>query len=151
MTQLVAPFTDWPILGQDAVHRARRAQVAPLVEERGPHGARRQVAETVVIEDVQHGLAFGGRERPRRGRTGLLRPGARACRPAPVERGSRDTERAAGRSDADASSQILRCAHESFPLFGIVKPSSRETFPCTSMIVSAVSRRWRSRAFSRSS
>jgi hypothetical protein len=52
--------------GEDAVHGARGTEVASLVvEQGGVHLGRSQVGEARLVQDVEHRLLLGRRERPR--------------------------------------------------------------------------------------
>jgi hypothetical protein len=51
------------MLGEDAIHRADRADVASFVEERGEDLGWRQVDEAGLVQQIERRLAFLGRER----------------------------------------------------------------------------------------
>ena len=75
VAQLIAPLPHLVILLQDPVHRPLRAEVALLVEQLGVDLRRGEIDERELVQHLEHGRAFGGRERARRTRTRLRRGG----------------------------------------------------------------------------
>ena len=76
MGELIAPFSHRLLRGQDAIHRALRAQVLPFIEQGRDDLRRRTVDEARRHERVQDLLAFGLAKRPGGRGTGLLAPGS---------------------------------------------------------------------------
>jgi hypothetical protein len=66
MPELIAALADFAVLGQDTLHRANRADVPALVEERGEHLCRGQIAEARFVQQIEHGRALLGAPRARR-------------------------------------------------------------------------------------
>jgi hypothetical protein len=54
VAQLVAALADPRVLSQNAVHRAFRAEVAPLVEQRRVDLGRREIGEALLVQHVEH-------------------------------------------------------------------------------------------------
>jgi len=62
-----APFFDLLVFGgQDAIHRPRRAQVLPVVEQGGIDLQRRLVLEALAVKHLHDGLPFRCCQRQRR-------------------------------------------------------------------------------------
>ena len=115
------------VLGEDAVHRALRAEIAALVEQRRVDLGRRQIDEPRLVQHVEHGAPLRGAERavaapPRRGGRGLG--------PAPaVVGGLRQPERGACRRDAEPGAEIgHRLHHSRSSGFGSWHPQQRRDF-----------------------
>ena len=133
--ELVAPLPHPAVLGgEQPVHRALRAQVAALVEQRRPDLRRRAVDEPLRVQQLEHRLAFGLGERPRRRRPRPRRP--RLGRPAAaVDRRRRGAQRPARRPGADDRRQLLdrrsiiaRCSSRR-PWSRASAPRARRRFP----------------------
>src|SRR5213594_4227036 len=58
VTELIAPLANLLVLGKDAVHRALRAEVVPLVEKRGIDLSRRAINEARFVENRQGALSL---------------------------------------------------------------------------------------------
>ena len=131
VAQLIAPLAHFPVLVQKTVHRARRAEVEALVQQRGVDLVRRLIHEPFRVQMHQGGLALRVGESPRR-----LGPwgdgvGFRAWRSRPIEGGPRKIQSTAGRRAADRGRQLSGCRHElpsSRPAAGSAIPSRAETF-----------------------
>src|ERR1017187_3027008 len=54
MHELIAALARLPLLFQDAVHGAGRAEILAFVQQGGLHGRRRAVLESIFMEDQQH-------------------------------------------------------------------------------------------------
>src|SRR5690606_27900279 len=149
MRALRAAFLHRAVLGKHAVHRALRAQVLPLVEQRVERLRGRSIDEAFATQrfDDARLLLIGElarRTRPRRSPRRRPAPSLH-CRP-------RHAECLAQRLDRQAASLLKHRVHESLPSSSRVFsgiPSNVETFFWTSMIVSACSRRFSSRVTSR--
>jgi hypothetical protein len=61
MTELVAPLTHLLVRGEDAVHRARRAEIRVFIEELGVDLSRCLVGEALGVEHSEHLRALVGR------------------------------------------------------------------------------------------
>ena len=59
MHELITPFAGLALLGQDAIHGARRAQVPALVEQRRLDGRRGTVLEAFLVQHGEHLRALG--------------------------------------------------------------------------------------------
>src|ERR1035441_5816357 len=59
MDELIAALARFPLLFQDAVHGACRAEVLTFVQQSGLHGCRRAVLESLFMEDLKHRVALG--------------------------------------------------------------------------------------------
>ena len=127
---MVAAFAHLLILAQDAIHGARRTEVAAFVEEREIGLNWRVIGESFAVEHVEHFLAFGPRERARRagaakrcGRRRIRRErerlGAQRAVAAAIQRGARDAQRAARRGNADLRADGVDGLHQ------LLSPSSR--------------------------
>ena len=64
MNELVAALAGFPLLLEDAVHGANRAEVLAFVQQRSLRGCRRAVLESLFMEDQQHRGTLGLTERP---------------------------------------------------------------------------------------
>jgi len=73
--QLIASLSNLGVLGEDAVHRSFRAEVAILVEETGVDLGGSLVGEARLVQDIEHDTPFLDGERPSRGRPGRRRLG----------------------------------------------------------------------------
>jgi len=80
---LIAPLFDFVRGVQDPVHRAGRAEIGALIEQRGMH-LRRRVIDEARVEEVQDAVPFAGRERARRRRAWA---GDRHRSTPPIQRG----------------------------------------------------------------
>jgi len=58
MPQLITPLPACALGSENPVHRALRAQVALIVEQRRDDLARRPVDEARFVEDIANALAF---------------------------------------------------------------------------------------------
>ena len=63
MAQLPTPFAYFVMFVQDAVHGANGTQIYALIEQAGVDFGRREINETRLAQNVQHGLAFIGVQR----------------------------------------------------------------------------------------
>ena len=74
VSELVTPLAHFLIRREDPVHRALRAEVTALVEQRRVDLGGRQVHEARLVQDVEHGLPLlrveRSRRRPARGGVG---------------------------------------------------------------------------------
>ena len=68
MPRLGAPLPDFLRGVENAIHRARGAEIRLFLEQRGLHFGGRLIDEPLAVQHVEHRLAFGGPERARRGR-----------------------------------------------------------------------------------
>ncbi len=68
MNELIAPLATAAVDRQHPIHRAHRAEVASLVQQRGVHCRRRGVNEALAVEGVQQHLVFLGVQGQRRSR-----------------------------------------------------------------------------------
>src|ERR1019366_804837 len=108
MDELIAALARLPLLFEDAVHGARRAEVLAFVQQSSLHGCRRAVLEPLFMEDLQYRLALGLTEGAR-GRCPLYwqsRLRCRRCRrtqdrPMPIERSAGHRQEIAGGHDAN--------------------------------------------------
>ncbi len=66
MPRLIAPLPDFLRGVQDAIHRARRAEIRLFLEQRGLDFRGGLIDETLAVQDVEYGLPFGGDEGARR-------------------------------------------------------------------------------------
>ena len=66
MPRLVAPFPDFVRRGQDAIHRARRAQIGLLLEQGRIDFRGRLIDEALAVQGVQDRLSFRGNQGPGR-------------------------------------------------------------------------------------
>src|SRR5437867_10344753 len=147
VTELIAPLADLLVLGEDAVHRALRAEVVPLVEKRGIDLGRRAINEARFVENREGALSFLPRERPAR-RPSTVRPVARADRA--VVRGPRDPHRGTGRHDTEPGTHVGDGVdHGLSSLSGSWIPRISESFFWTAMMASARSTRAERRAIAR--
>jgi hypothetical protein len=65
MPRLVAPLSDFLRGVEDAVHRARRAEIRVLLQQRGLDFRGGLIDESLAVQDVEYGLSFGEPERAR--------------------------------------------------------------------------------------
>jgi len=99
MTKLIAAFLQLLVFRQDAMHGADRAEIDILVQQRGIDLRRSLVAESFRVQMVEHRLPFRRAQSPRwRG----AKPRWSVWPQAPIQRGARHAEGAAGRYFADA-------------------------------------------------
>jgi hypothetical protein len=70
---LAPTFLRLPVAPEQAVHGGLRAQVGAVVQGATPHLGLGQIAVVRPVQQLQHGLAFGGAEGVGRGRTGTRR------------------------------------------------------------------------------
>src|SRR5437867_2711365 len=148
VTELIAPLANLLVLGKDAVHRALRAEVVPLVEKRGIDLSRRVINEARFVEDLQGAPSF------------LLRQGPTRCPPAvravaraerAVVRGPGETHRGTGGRDTEPGTHVGDGVdHGLSSLSGRRIPRISESFFWTSIRASARSARAERRAISRS-
>lgn len=131
MLPLCASLPDFVMRREQPVHRALRAEVGALVEQRRVDLGRRQIDEARRVERVEHVLLLGGRERARRP---AARPRAehRGTLPS-VVRGGRHAQRGTQRRDAERGAQGLHGAQERRPVGassggGCICSQSAETF-----------------------
>src|SRR5712691_12628764 len=68
MPRLVPPLADLGCGVEDAIHRARRAEIGLLLEQRGLDFGWRVIDESLAVQHVEDRLPFGGDQRARRGR-----------------------------------------------------------------------------------
>src|ERR1017187_7347801 len=137
MPQLVAALLKLLVLSQDAMHGADRTEVHVFVQQRGKDLDWSLVAEALRVQMIEHRLPFGRTQGPRWRGTNPVRNGRQH---APIERGARHTEGAAGNRFADTVTQFQGGAHQfssSIWMFGIGLPNNVATFFWTSMISSA--------------
>ena len=138
---LVAPLLDLAGRVQEPVHRARRAEIGPLVEQRGMHLRGSLVDEALTVEGVEHGLTLPGiqrtwRRRPRSPRSRWLPPS--------IHGRAWDPQGGARRRRPHRGARRLDGRHQSSSSFGIGFrgiPRSSATFFWKAMIVSARCRR----------
>jgi hypothetical protein len=122
MPELVPALPHLAVGRQEAIHRARGAEVLPFVEQRGVDFGRREIHESFLVEHGEHcGLLFGA-ERP--GRRPMLQPDARAPLP-PVVGGSWQPERRARRRDAEPGPDLGHRGQATPPLFFGLQPEPR--------------------------
>src|ERR1039458_8841680 len=133
--ELSAPVPHPTVVGgEDPVHRADRAQVGALVQQRRVGLLGGGVNEPLAVQYLEHPLALGLCERSLRHRP---RPGRSRSRwpPPAVDRGWRRPERSARRPGPDQRGQLLNGGgdHRSVLLGALSVPSissnSAETFP----------------------
>jgi hypothetical protein len=153
--ELVAPLADLLIRRENPVHRALRAEVATLVEQRRVDLDRRQVHEAWLVQHVEHGLPLARAQRAR-WRRPRYRQGARSQR-AVVGR-SCHREHHARHHDADQRGDLGDGVHDdplalssSSGIVGSVTPKSSETFFWTSQMICSFAFSALSRATSRRS
>ena len=133
--ELVAPLAAATIDRQQAVHRAHRAEIAALVEQRGVHGRRRGVDEALAIEGVQQHLAFvrvKGQWRARSGGTPCPRPHERRAAYQRVLPGGGTSPQAhcpARCAGAQGRGEFVHAGHEL--LSGLLSCSSRASKAAT--------------------
>src|SRR5580658_1846993 len=130
--ELIAPLAHLLIRRENPVHRALRAEVTTLVEQRRVDLDGRQVHEARLVQHVEHGLPLARGQRARRRRS-RCRHGARSQR-AVVSR-SRHREHHARHHDADQRRDLGDGVHDdplvllsSSGIVGSVTPKSSETF-----------------------
>src|SRR5208337_2177774 len=138
--QLVTPLANFQLVVQDAVHRADRADVPPLVQQRRVDLGRGLVGERLAVEHVEDLPALLVAQRSRW-------PGpwpGGGCRrfglTPPVERCSGHAHTAAGCGHGSRRNKFLDGLHGMLPLLscgGRGIPRISESFFWTSMIVSA--------------
>ena len=143
MGELVTPFAHRLLRGQDAIHRALRAQVLPFIEQRRDDLRGRAVDEAWAGEHVEDVLTFRFPKCPGGLAAGLLAPGSGPL--TPIEGRPGHTQRSARRRDADVRCERGGCHQQSFPSLRL-NPSSPATFPWTSRMVCAVASSFSSRA-----
>src|ERR1700677_1590128 len=131
VAQLGAAFADLVILGEDAVHRALRAEVSAFIEERGVDLGGGEVSEAGLVQDVEDGTAFFGLEGSRIRNDALVSPRIDSLdlgryRTPPLFRprgegsvvgGAREVERRTGGSDAQLRRNLGDGQHQSCPSF----------------------------------
>jgi len=98
--QLVAPLADFLALVQDAVHRADRAEVLPLVQKRRVDLGRGLVHKRLAVQHVEDLLPLRFAQRSRRLGPGRGRGLWQLRLTPPVERRSWHADAAARRGDA---------------------------------------------------
>src|SRR5213594_4098603 len=146
--ELVALLANLLALGEDAVHRALRAEVLPLVEKRRIDLRRRAIDESRFVENREGALSFLPREGPAR-RPSTVRPVARADRA--VVRGPGEAHRSTGWRDTEPGVHVGDSVdHGLSSLSGRRIPRICESFFWTSIRASARSARAERRAISRS-
>src|ERR1035441_7960461 len=137
MTQLVAALLQLLVLSQDAMHGADRTEVDAFVQQRGKDLGWSLVREALRVQMIKHSPPLSRTQSPRWRGTSPVRNGRQH---APIERGPRHTEGAAGHRFADTVTQFQGGAHQfssSICMFGIGLPNSAATFFWTSIISSA--------------
>src|ERR1035437_10255060 len=102
MTQLVAALLQLPVLGQDAMHGADRTEVDAFVQQRGKDLGWSLVREALRVQMIKHSPPLSRTQSPRWRGTSPVRNGRQH---APIERGPRHTEGAAGHRFADRSEE----------------------------------------------
>ena len=65
MPRLVAPFPHFLGPGQHAIHRARRAEIGLLLEQRRMDFRGRLIDEPIAVQQVENSLPFREDERAR--------------------------------------------------------------------------------------
>jgi hypothetical protein len=154
--ELVAPLATAAVGRQQPVHRAHRAEVATLVEQRRMHGRRRRVGKAVAVEGVEQRLVLDGVECERWARargTGHRRPHQRcAVRSYALTRwcAAPQAQGATGRAGAERRGEFVHGGHQILsPFSSSVKPIKEASFFWTSMTSMALSSRRLSRSTSR--
>src|SRR3982751_1024551 len=98
MSELVTTLAHLAVLLEQAVHGARRTNVAPLLQQGGLHLVRCLVEKSLRMQNFERGRTLGAGERSRRlgpGRNGIR---GRARRSGAVKRGPWNSESTTGRS-----------------------------------------------------
>src|ERR1019366_9524928 len=124
MTKLIAALFQLPVLGQDAMHGAYRAEIDVLVQQGGIDLYRSLVAEPFRVQMIEHYLAFSRVQSPLRRGAGPL---WNCWLHAPIQRGPRHTEGTTGDSFTDAVTQLQSGVHQfssSIWMFGIGLPNN---------------------------
>jgi hypothetical protein len=130
VSQLVASLADFLLVVEDAVHRADRAEVLPLVQKRRVDLGRGLIGKRLAVEHVEDLPTFLFRERPRRfgpwRRGGHRRRGPTTA----VERCPGHAHAATGRRGAHLGRKLLDGLHGILPLpcGGRGIPSTSESF-----------------------
>ena len=154
MPRLIAPLAHLAGRRQDAIHRARRAAVGLLLEQRGMDLGGRLIHEAIAVQHVEDRQSFTGCQGPRRGRPRRPRTWRAGGPLPPIERRARDADAGTQRRRLARGHYGRDCRHQSGSSLssgfrGIPRISA--TFFWSVMIVSARwSLRW-SRRFSASS
>src|SRR5450759_2798888 len=150
-SQLPAPFADFVMLGENAIHGADRTRMDALVEQAGVDFGWGQIDKPRLPQVVEDDLALLRDKRPpwrwpwarRRGR---LSPESLAA----MKAGARQTTRRAGGGDqAAAWRQARHGVHQDSSSLEAGRPSNTATFFRISMIASARSNRCFRRRLSR--
>jgi len=127
--ELVAPLAATTVDGQQAVHRAHRAEIAALVEQRGVHRRRGGVDEALAVEGVEQQLALRNIQRQWWAHAGSApwpwahkrRP--TQARPMPGRCAPPQAQRAARGAGSQGRGEFVHAAHEL--LSGLLSCSSR--------------------------
>jgi hypothetical protein len=112
---LIAALFDFVRRLEDPVHRARRAKIGALIEQRGMD-LRRRLIDEPRVEEIQHALPFDGIERSRRRRSWA---GDRHRATPSIQRGARDAQDPTRGRGADRRGHLLDGPHQASSSLGM--------------------------------